>query len=101
VFRVIFLIPYFKEEFPLSYYTGIFSGFIEPCVAEIERNVNGNFDKIENVEKEAQAEDKAAAAQRCELYYFSYYSKRISEQKKKLEKQAFPLCCFGNERFAY
>ena len=93
----------FKNRFATAHVLELFcvqfSSFVKLFVSEIQRNINGNFHKVKNIEKEAEVEQKSAAAA-GHLDNLADDTAGISDEQKDLEKQALPLCGAGNNGFA-
>lgn len=74
---------------------GKFSLHIELFVSEIKSNIDGDFDEVKYIEKEAEIEDKARRAHIEHLYDLACDSECIADEQEYFEKQALSLCGTG------
>ena len=78
---------------------------VKSCVSEIERDVDCDHGKIENVEEESEEEDEAHRSARnlrhCGLEYLADDSASIAYKNEHLEEKALALSGTGNVGLSY
>ena len=72
------------------------SSLVQLLVAEIQPNVNRDFNEVQHIEEEAQEEQEAFAAS-IQLNKLSCNTASITDQQEYLEKQALALGGTGND----